>query len=89
MAQINTYSPTSDARVCVQYARGQSVGVGVQRAVHPIVTVDGQDAPGVDATVPPVIDPDTGVWADLDRAGINNLIRSLREARDKAFGKDE
>lgn len=26
---------------------------------------------------------------DLDRAAINHLIRSLREARDKVFGKDE
>ena len=29
-----------------------------------------------------------GVWADLDRAGINRLIRILRKARDAAFGAD-
>jgi hypothetical protein len=89
MAQINTYSPKSDARVCVQYDRIGAVGVGVQRAVQPLVTVEGEDAPAVDVSVPMVIDPDSGVWCDLDRAGINNLIRSLREARDKAFGRDE
>lgn len=30
-----------------------------------------------------------GQWVDLDRQGINQLIRALREARDKAFGRDE
>ena len=31
------------------------------------------------------------VWSyfELDRAGINNLIRQLRRARDREFGKDE
>lgn len=28
-------------------------------------------------------------YVDLDRHGINNLIRALREARDKAYGRDE
>lgn len=30
-----------------------------------------------------------GWHADLDRAGVNRLIRLLRNARDAAFGKDE
>lgn len=30
-----------------------------------------------------------GMYVDLDRRGINNLIRALRRARDQAFGKDE
>ncbi len=30
-----------------------------------------------------------GQWVDLDRRGINNLIRVLREARDKAYGRDQ
>ena len=29
-----------------------------------------------------------GWFADLDRAGINQLIRALRKARDQAFGSD-
>lgn len=29
------------------------------------------------------------LWADLDRAGINRLIRDLRRHRDRVFGKDE
>lgn len=28
-------------------------------------------------------------WMDLDRHGINELIRKLRRARDAAFGRDE
>ena len=30
-----------------------------------------------------------GMFVDLDRRGINDLIRNLRRARDQAFGKDE
>jgi hypothetical protein len=30
-----------------------------------------------------------GMYVDLDRAGINKLIRNLRRARDQAFGRDE
>ncbi len=37
--------------------------------------------------------PDThftdGMYIDLDRQGINKLIRNLRRARDQAFGRDE
>jgi hypothetical protein len=29
-----------------------------------------------------------GVYIDLDRRGINDLIRHLRRARDQAFGRD-
>ena len=30
-----------------------------------------------------------GFYVDLDRRGINDLIRNLRRARDQAFGRDE
>lgn len=30
-----------------------------------------------------------GWWVNLDRRGINDLIRVLRRARDQAFGRDE
>lgn len=30
-----------------------------------------------------------GFYVDLDRRGINDLIRQLRKARDRAFGRDE
>jgi hypothetical protein len=32
---------------------------------------------------------DSGMYATFDRAGINRLIRTLRKARDDAFGRDE
>ena len=30
-----------------------------------------------------------GWWVDLDRAGVNQLIKNLRRARNVAFGSDE
>lgn len=30
----------------------------------------------------------TGLWSSLDRDGVNQLIRTLRRARDGAFGAD-
>lgn len=84
MAQINVYSPfveydlTLNGRVVVQYQPGLDVQVGVQRA-KPDERTDGH----------PTYDADDGTWSDLDRAGVNNLIRALREARDKAYGRDE
>jgi hypothetical protein len=32
---------------------------------------------------------DEGIYVDLDRTGINNMIRVLRRARDQAYGRDE
>ena len=32
---------------------------------------------------------ESGLWADLDRKGCNDLIRVVRRARDSAFGRDE
>jgi hypothetical protein len=34
-------------------------------------------------------DTSGGWFVQLDRAGINHLIRSLRKARDQSFGRDE
>lgn len=34
-------------------------------------------------------DSRSGWFVQLDRAGINRAIRSLRQARDDAFGRDE
>lgn len=34
-------------------------------------------------------DGSDGWYADLTRQNINDLIRTLRKARDQAFGKDE
>lgn len=32
---------------------------------------------------------ESGLYVDLDRKGINDLIRLLRKARDRAYGRDE
>lgn len=98
MPKINVYPPypnpdgsNADRRVEVGWHPNGSVQVGT--AVRNKVKVDSM--PGVTVTVPPggTVDADGWIWEgqyiDLDRQGINNLIRALREARDKAFGRDE
>ena len=32
---------------------------------------------------------ESGLYVDIDRNGVNDLIRLLRKARDQAFGRDE
>lgn len=90
MAQINTYSRDGRERLCVQYDRdGGQVMLGVQRAEQPKVSIEGAENVAVTSSAQPQFDDLGGIWMPADRAGINNLIRSLREARDKAFGRDE
>jgi len=45
----------------------------------------------VEATdLSPIEDTVSGGWyVNLDRHGINDLVRNLRRARDQAFGRDE
>ena len=40
-------------------------------------------------TVVPDLSFHDGFYVQLDRRGINGLIRNLRRARDQAFGRDE
>lgn len=47
-----------------------------------------QDLHGLLATFG-VGDHPRGLYATLSRAGVNDLIRTLRRARDQAFGRDE
>jgi hypothetical protein len=84
VSQINTYSPDGVERVCTQADRdGGQVMLGVQHGVvQPTRAVD-------EKADPPVFDELGGAWMPLDRSGVNNLIRALREMRDRAFGRDE
>jgi hypothetical protein len=90
MSQVNTYSPDGRSRLCVQADRdGGQVMLGVQ---HAEVVTEGPSRVGessrpVDGS--PVFKELGGLWANFDRDGVNNLIRALREMRDKAFGRDE
>lgn len=43
--------------------------------------------PGVDVTMLPYNQPPVSI--DLDRSGINRLIKVLRKAREQTFGADE
>ena len=78
MAQINIYSPTNSGRVAVEYDRvvGE-VAIGVEGEL-----VDG-------APETPPTWKSSGLLVVLDRDGCNHLIRAVREARDKAYGRDE
>lgn len=55
------------------------------------ITIDTDASLGATGVVPSV--PDLtffdGFYVQLDRPGINDLIRKLRRARDQAFGRDE
>lgn len=55
--------------------------------VPPVVAVT--TTADFDVTTFPAIDARQGFYVDLDRQGINKLIRNLRRARDQAFGRDE
>jgi hypothetical protein len=60
---------------CVAATKGGPAGIG--RALDtPAAACGGEHCP-----------PD-GIFVDLDRDGINRLIRALRKARDQAFGAD-
>ena len=77
MAQINVYGlPDATSRTCVRYQRDRDVQIGIQPEV-----------PNPDAESR--WDEMSGLWGELDRKGCNDLIRALREARDKAYGRDE
>lgn len=84
MATLNIYEGPcppecrDHGRVRVQYLSGQHVNLAVER------TTDFRE------TGEPVWNEvDGGLWVGLSRDGINQLIRGLREARDRAYGKDE
>lgn len=91
MPNINTYSPDGRERLIVQYDReGGQVMLGLERTEEVPLLQDGKPVvidgePVVNHEFPPL----GGSWMPVDRTAVNHLIRSLREARDKAFGKDE
>lgn len=61
--------------VAVGWTKDAAVQLGVQAGPKVSMSIDG--------------DPDhRSLWMDLDRAGCNRLIRSLRKARDVAYGAD-
>ncbi len=86
MPKTNVYPPcptpdtVADRRVEVGWHNG-GVQIATTALVNPTtLTVD-------NAVAEPEWKSDS--YVDLDRAGINTLIRALREARDKAYGRDE
>lgn len=66
----------------VLWARGQHVQV-VSRCARAVDHGKPENTETEDYTF------SDGFYVDLDRKGINDLIRNLRKARDQAFGRDE
>lgn len=81
----------------VSWSQGESHDGHVQvatrcvRAVDTSVVYDPEPGePGADQDLAGQRIPRAhGVFMDLDRRGINQVIRHLKRARDQAFGKDE
>lgn len=63
------------SHVAVGWGRDTNVQIGVVNGPQSEIAIDGVVA-------------DPGLWMDLNRAQINRLIRSLRRARDAAYGAD-
>jgi hypothetical protein len=99
MPKINVYAPgtNTDRRIEVAWWPNGTVQVGAT-CRHPVKAIQVTGIDGTTATMGPAVLDGTvedGGWTwdgqhtDLDRHGLNQLIRALREARDKAYGRDE
>ncbi len=98
MPKINVYpvphsdGTDADTRVEVGWHPNGEVQIGAAIRQPITVTTGAVEATTGVPAAPPATDEHgawTGQYVDLDRHGINQLIRALREARDKAFGRDE
>lgn len=72
--------------VAVGWDADRGVQIGVVPGPSANITISSNTAAA--ATGATISGPHGGLWMDLDRAGINRLIRSLRKARDSAYGAD-
>jgi hypothetical protein len=73
------FDPEEDeAEVLVKVAWMDGAYVQVATVGRATVTHDALEIPEGD-----------GWYVDLDRRGINQLIKNLRKARDRAYGRDE
>lgn len=75
-----SWSPNSHVQLVTQCVRAVDLSIYEPKPGEPGAEEDlaGQGIPRA-----------YGVYIDLDRKGINDLIRYLRRARDQAFGRDE
>ncbi len=98
MPKTNVYAFHDDSRrVEVGWQPGGGVQIG-STVRNPVKAISVTGIDGTTATMGPhprggTTDTDGWTWdgqfTDLDRHGINQLIRAVRGARDKAYGRDE
>lgn len=97
MPKINVYAPgdhgEQDRRVEIGWWPNGGVQVGTTHRQPVKLTSAPSEAVMTATGARATPDADGWTWdgqfTDLDRHGINQLIRALREARDKAYGRDE
>lgn len=79
MPKINVYPPQPNP----DHVPDRRIEVGWAGGTVQVATTQLDDTGGGEPTWR------GNTYVDLDRAGVNNLIRALRTARDKAYGRDE
>lgn len=81
MPKSAVYSKTDqDSKVEVSWARERDVQISVVTKKPDLIKALEESPP---------VEGFNGFFLDLDRSGINGLIKMLRRARDDAYGKDE
>lgn len=86
MPRETIHGPTDESVVKVGWS-DHAVQVGVELNDTRRITIQGVEIRTSETSTTP--ETYRGVWANLDREQINRLIRVLRTARDKAYGRDE
>ena len=95
MPKETFYDQSGMYHLCVGWQSGDTghVQVGITTADgRPIVNhlreQHGQDPDETDTTAPDGFAAFTALWGTLDRQALNAMIRTLRKARDAAYGAD-
>lgn len=78
--------PSQDDR-CMRIGQAVEEALRVGHAQNEVFSLEAQGRAVLNAL--DTVQVFSGVWADLDRRGCNQLIKLIRKARDAAFGRDE
>lgn len=73
-----------DGKTTIQWGKDSYVSIGVEKPDSSNITI-ANSSDGLKIQEAEM----RSLWTDLDRKGINDLIRILRRARNQAYGVDE